>query len=126
MQAFLGGQGKPVDVHSGRRARGVTAEHDPGRGNSVAGQVDPEDVRVGVVVRVQDETPVKGRYGGHGANVQPPAPDEDLHSRTEHGPRLQVGPLGPRAVPAAQVTPDLGVRRNVPPDHRCRSADQLA
>jgi hypothetical protein len=70
-------------------------------------------------------TSVEGRDGAQGPEREPPAPDADLYSRAERGPRLHVGPLGPRVVPAAQVAPDLGVLRYVRADAGRWGADQV-
>src|SRR5215211_3549194 len=125
-RSLLGGQQDPVKVDPRRRPRSVAAEYDPGRAQAVLGEVDPEDVRVIPVVGMQPKAPVQRRYRTEGSKHEPAAPDADLGSGAEHGPRLHVGPLGTRPVPTAEVAPDLGVLRAVRADAVTWGADQVA
>ena len=101
----------------------VAAEHDPRRAHAELGEVDPEDVRVLRVVGMQRKPAVQRRYRAEGPQHQPAAPDDDLGSGAEHGPRHHVGPLGARSVPAAEVAPDLGALGDIGPDALVRRAD---
>jgi hypothetical protein len=113
-------------VDSRRRLCSVAAEHDPGRVHAVRREVDQEDVGVVRVVGMQPKVSVKGRYRAQGPKHELATPDADLDSGAEHGPRLHVGLLGSRPVPAAEVAPDLGMLRHVGADAITWGADQVA
>src|SRR6202162_1339121 len=99
-----------MDSH--RPALRLAAEDDSHRAEIKRGGVDPEDVWILLIVRVQYEAFVYRRNRSQNSKRQLTAPDEDLGSQADHGPQPRAGSTGRQLVPGAEIAPDLRVLRH--------------
>ena len=87
-------------MHCCRTIPVVDVENEANRRHPEPGQVEPEDVGVGIVIGMERKTAIDGRHRGEQADHEPAVADEYLSSQTRHETSTQIPDRG-KLVPTA-------------------------
>lgn len=91
-----------------------SAEDDAAAADANPGEVDPEDVGIPLVVRVEGKAAVHRRDRAQGPGHELPAADEDLRAGDE--PPLRIAQRATERIPAAQLAPERRAVGHIGPD----------